>query len=86
LEDSGEKSIYESENRKQALSLLKQGLQRDPDFVETVRTKWIKPDESFYSLANDPDFLALVASKPSESTNTPTGSGVPEKPPETVGM
>ena len=57
---------------------LKQALQRDPDYRETVRTKWIKPDESFYSLANDPDFLALVASKPSEPAKTTNGAATSE--------
>ncbi|HEX4320404.1 MAG TPA: hypothetical protein VHZ52_05850 [Acidobacteriaceae bacterium] len=80
LENSNRKSIPESENRKQALSLLKQGLQRDPDFRETVRTKWIKLDESFYSLANDLDFLALVASEPSTSARTPNETAPSEKP------
>lgn len=70
LENSDGKSIPDSENRKLALSLLKQALQRDPDYRVTVRTKWIEPDESFYSLANDPDFLALVASEPTKSTGT----------------
>lgn len=79
LDNSGRKSIPDSENRKQALLLLKQALERDPNYRETVRTKWIKPDESFYSLANDPDFLALVASEPGKTVETDNGSAAASK-------
>jgi tetratricopeptide (TPR) repeat protein len=79
-DDSGRKSIPDSENRKQALLFLKQGLQRDPDYRETVRKKWIKPDESFFSLANDPDFLALVTIEPSEPATTTNGAAHSDKP------
>ncbi len=79
LDDSDRKSIPDSENRKQALLFLKQALLRDPDYRETVRTKWIKTDESFYSLANDPDFLALVASDPSEPAKTTNGATPSDK-------
>lgn len=80
LDDSDEKSLPDSENRKQALLLLKQALRRNPGYRETVRTKWTKPDESFYSLAVDPDFLALVGSEPSEPAITASGTAPTDKP------
>ena len=48
------------EARKQALEYLRQALKRDPDYAETVRTKWIEPGESFACFGTDNEFRALV--------------------------
>jgi tetratricopeptide (TPR) repeat protein len=62
LKAEKKKSDDQSDNRKKALEFLQQGLTRDPDFGETVRTKWTEKGESFDCLADDPDLKLLVTS------------------------
>jgi tetratricopeptide (TPR) repeat protein len=71
LNEHGSNEIPNSENRRLALLNLRLGLKDQPDFAKTVREDWIKPDESFYELANDSEFLQLVGSveKLSSSSN-----------------
>lgn len=70
LKDAGRSSIPESANRLAALSYLDKGLKLDPDFRETVRTKWVAPGEFFFCFADDPDFLEIVAGKPAEAASS----------------
>jgi len=50
----------DSENRRKALDLLKEALDKEPGYREVVRTEWIEPDESFECLSNDEEFRRLV--------------------------
>jgi hypothetical protein len=50
----------DSENRKLALSKLKEALYSEPEYEGTVRTKWTEPGDSFDCFLHDRDFRALV--------------------------
>jgi tetratricopeptide (TPR) repeat protein len=50
-------------DRVSALSYLRKALESQPDYAVTVRDKWMKPDGSFGCLADDSEFLAVVASR-----------------------
>jgi tetratricopeptide (TPR) repeat protein len=45
-----------------ALEKLKQALAGEPEYVNVVAYGWVRPGESFESLKDDPEFLALVKS------------------------
>jgi tetratricopeptide (TPR) repeat protein len=49
-----------SDNRKKALEFLQEGLGRDPDYADTVKTDWTKKGESFDCFVSDSDFQRLV--------------------------
>jgi tetratricopeptide (TPR) repeat protein len=57
---SGGSQQLQSKNREQALSKLKEALKGEPEYAETVRTKWTKPGESFECFVQDAEFLSLV--------------------------
>lgn len=78
LHTSGKIRDRESENRRQALSKLKEALRGEPDYVETVRNKWTQSGGSFDCFLHDPDFRSLVELPPEASTNT----AVPARPPD----
>lgn len=61
-----------SENRKLALEKLKEALRGEPDYAETVRTKWIRRGESFDCFADDKEFRSIVClpEKPTSSDET----------------
>lgn len=60
LQQHNLKDIPDSENRRLALLNLRLGLKDQPEFAVTVREEWTKPNESFYELAKDPEFLELI--------------------------
>jgi hypothetical protein len=57
---SGLPQDLNSENRKLALSRLKEALYAEPEYKETVRTKLTKVGESFDCFIHDKEFRALV--------------------------
>lgn len=48
------------ECHRKALAYLRQALQREPEYADTVRTRWIEKGESFACFVSDKDFRALV--------------------------
>ncbi|HEY0797196.1 MAG TPA: tetratricopeptide repeat protein [Acidisarcina sp.] len=64
----------DSANRSKALDLLQKALTGEPDYAETVRTEWIKPDESFACFASDQDFKKLVGLEDAKRDIAPTPS------------
>jgi tetratricopeptide (TPR) repeat protein len=62
----------ESDNRRKAIENLTEALRRDPNYADTVRTKWTAKGESFDCFTSDPEFLRLVV-MPTQST-PPVGS------------
>jgi len=71
LRESGKTQDPESANRRQALSKLKEALRGQPDYVETVRSRWTRPGESFDCFLRDPDFRSIVGLPPESPANTP---------------
>ena len=57
----------ESDNRKNALKYLQEGLKVDPDYAKTVGSEWIEKGESFECFASDSEFKRLLS--PSEVTH-----------------
>lgn len=76
LRERGKTQDPESANCRQALSKQKDALRGQPDYVETVRSKWTLPGASFDCFLRDQDFRSLVG-LPSESTSTPPVSEQP---------
>lgn len=66
---SGRTQHHDSENRRLALSRLKEALHAEPDFEETVRTKWTVPGESFDCFLHDRELRALVHLPEESATN-----------------
>lgn len=60
LQASNQSENLESENRRMALIRLKEALEGEPEFAETVRTKWVEKDESFDCFSRDREFRILV--------------------------
>lgn len=60
-------SDTQSSNRIKAIENLTEALRRDPDYADTVRTKWTEKGDSFDCFVSDPEFQQLVdtARKPS---------------------
>jgi hypothetical protein len=56
------------ESHDKAIDYLRQGLEKEPDYVSVVYPKWTGKGESFECFANDPKFLALVTPKASSGT------------------
>ncbi len=54
----------ESENRRLALSKLREALRAEPDYLEKVRDDWTKPGESFDGFLHDSEFRAIVKLPP----------------------
>lgn len=50
-------------SQKEALAILKQALEKDPQYAETVKTKWTQPGESFDCFSDDADFKKLVGGR-----------------------
>jgi len=48
------------ENHRKALTYLRQALQREPDYADVVKTKWIERGESFTCFVSDKEFRSLV--------------------------
>jgi len=61
LKALGDARKNESEYRTAALRALKRALAEQPEYAETVRTKWTAQGESFDCFADDKEFLQLVA-------------------------
>jgi tetratricopeptide (TPR) repeat protein len=57
---SGKKDDPQSTNRSMALSKLKEALHDQPEYAETVRTKWTREGEGFCRLVHDKEFRAIV--------------------------
>jgi tetratricopeptide (TPR) repeat protein len=49
-----------NESYRKALDYLRQALKKEPDYAETVRTKWIEKGESFACFVSDKEFRSLV--------------------------
>jgi tetratricopeptide (TPR) repeat protein len=49
-----------AKSREAALAMLKRALAKEPQYAETVRTKWTQPGESFDCLRDDADLVKLV--------------------------
>ena len=58
----------DSANRKQALTFLRDALRQQPEFAETVRTKWVEKGKGFECLSNDTEFRALVGPADTKET------------------
>src|ERR1700719_800465 len=54
-------SVPESDNRKNALKYLQEGLKVDPDYAKTVGSEWIEKGESFECFASDSEFQRLLS-------------------------
>lgn len=52
----------ESENRKEALSILKEALADQPQMVRIIESRWLTPGRPFAVLAKDPEFVAILTS------------------------
>jgi tetratricopeptide (TPR) repeat protein len=66
LRTAGKTSDGQSANRAQALASLKQGLQAQPDYAETVRIKSTQEGKGYECLLHDKDFRTLVGLPPEE--------------------
>lgn len=71
-----------STTRSKAIEYLTEGLKRDPDYAETVRTKWTEKGESFDCFSSDPDFQQLVGTTSKSPNEGPTPSAKPSFPPK----
>ena len=60
LRAAGKSEYLDSENRRLALAKLKEALRGEPEYVETVRSKWTQTGESFDCFLHDKDFRSLV--------------------------
>jgi tetratricopeptide (TPR) repeat protein len=60
LSQSGQSSNPDSVSRKLAISNLREALRGEPEYAETVRTKWTEKGESFDCFLSDRDFRSLV--------------------------
>lgn len=69
----GQDKADQSDNRKMALSTLRDALSRNPGYAEIVRIKWTQRGESFDCFARDEDFRAIVAA--AEAQPGATGGG-----------
>jgi tetratricopeptide (TPR) repeat protein len=49
-----------NETHEKALTYLRRALQREPDYAETIRTKWIEKGESFACFVSDKEFRMLA--------------------------
>jgi tetratricopeptide (TPR) repeat protein len=68
LRTAGKDSLPASQNRASALSRLQEALRGQPEYAETVRTKWTTKGEAFNCLLRDPDFIALVGDRDAKAT------------------
>jgi len=60
LRNSEQKEDLNSKSRRLALDKLKEALRSDPEYAETVGTKWTVPTESFQCFLHDAEFRVLV--------------------------
>jgi tetratricopeptide (TPR) repeat protein len=63
LKSAKKESDPQSINRSKAIENLAEALKRDPDYAETVRTKWTEKGDSFDCFGSDPEFQQLVVPK-----------------------
>jgi len=76
---SGKPPDKNSENRKNALSRLREALNLDPSYVDTVASRWTENGEDFACFKSDEDFIKLVeefkqrAPKPADAGGQPSG-------------
>jgi tetratricopeptide (TPR) repeat protein len=73
LRAAGKTADAQSANRAQALANLKEGLESQPDYAETVRTKSTQKGKGYECLLHDKDFRTLVGLPP-ETTSNPSGA------------
>jgi tetratricopeptide (TPR) repeat protein len=65
------------DSRQLALTTLKEALRGDPEFKETVKSKWTQEGQSFDCFVHDKEFRALVGLPEEASIHpTPTASSV----------
>ncbi len=68
LRVDGIEGKYESENRKQALSFLREALLDQPEMIQTVK-RWTEPGRPFNCLLHDHDFRTIIRLPAEDSRN-----------------
>jgi tetratricopeptide (TPR) repeat protein len=76
---AGKNGSEQLDHRKKAMDTLAEALRRDPDYSDTVRTKWTTEGESFDCFSSDPEFQKLVGGA---QTNPRSEQGPLSSPPD----
>jgi tetratricopeptide (TPR) repeat protein len=66
----------DSQNRTEALSKLRQALEAQPEYAETIRSKWVSKGEAFQCFLQDEQFLSLVGLDKNQVENKGTGGAI----------
>jgi tetratricopeptide (TPR) repeat protein len=73
LRQTGQSQNLDSENRRRALTRLREALRSEPEYEEIVRTKWTEPGDSFDCFLHDREFRALVHLSDESTADLPGG-------------